>query len=298
LVPGGRGWKQRAVEVTERTLQAPLDLPPGQTLATMVITERVEGWIRAAHDSAVAERRQAAVNRLLSPIDPPDGFESVVAPMQWLLGHAADGIELTQAGYLARALVVEGAERFAWLPDWAKPPRSEVDVFAVGDLREVASSLRLVRKKGRTLTVTSAGKALLADPVGLWRVLASSLGGEDEFAQGLGELVGLCLVDGPAYGNSLSDDVQPMLAELGWQVEGRPLDVNFVRSSIWRPLHWWRTIAVADHRSARWDRETHQEAEPSSEWLTDAGRATVLAYLRERAIRPPEVTATTARPFS
>jgi hypothetical protein len=286
LVAGGRGWKARAAEVTDRELQAPLDLPPGQTLLTMVTTERIERWITTVRDPELTRPRQEVANRLLNPVDPPDGFESVVAPMQWLLGHAADGIEMTQSGYLARAVVVEGAERFSWLPDWHKPPRSEADVFALGDLRDMATQLRLVRKKGRTLTATAAGNAALADPQGLWRRLAGNLGGRDDFGQVLAELLGLCLLEGPSAGDSLAHAVQPMLAALGWQVDGAPLGLNDVRSAVCGPLNRWRTLAVADHRSGRWDPETHQQVETASERLTDAGEATVLAYLRQRATAP------------
>lgn len=284
LVPGGRGWKAHAAAITERALEAPVEMVPGQSWLTLVTTERVDSWLRT-HEPTVQHLRQGVVNRLLSPIDPPTDVGPVVEPMRWLLSHAVDGIALTQSGYLARALVLEGVDRFDWW-EWDKPPRSEADVFQLELLRDAARSSGLVRKRGRTLSATAKAKALIDDPVGLWRLLAGSLGGDDEFDQIVGELVAMSLLDAPARDYSLADTIGPLLDALGWRVDGEPLNRHQVIRAVWDRVHWWRTIGVAEHRESRWDRETHQKVEPSITTLTAAGEATVLAYLRHRATRP------------
>jgi hypothetical protein len=147
-------------------LRAPLDDPGGQTLHTRITTERVETWIGSARVPAHRRWRDQVSWRLLTPIPQPDDPEPVVVPMRWLLDHAIDGIELTQSHYLARTLVVGAVERFGWW-DWEKPPRSEVDVPQLGELRDAAATLRLVRRKGRRLLATTERAAAVRRPGGV-----------------------------------------------------------------------------------------------------------------------------------
>lgn len=41
LIPGAPRWQAKAATITEAVLSRPLDLPPGQTLAGLVTTERI-----------------------------------------------------------------------------------------------------------------------------------------------------------------------------------------------------------------------------------------------------------------
>lgn len=284
LVPGGRGWKAQATAIAERTLEASLDAVPGQSWLTLVTTERVESWLRTS-EPTVQRLRQGMANGLLSPVDPPPDVAAVVEPMRWLVSHAAEGITLTQSGYLARALVLEAVERFDWW-EWDKPPRSEADVFQLELLREAARSSGLVRRRGRTLSATAKAKALLDDPVGLWRLLVGTLGGDDEFDQVVGELVAMALLQAPSEGDSLVELLRPALDGLGWRVDGQPLERRQVVWAVWERVHWWRTLGVAEHRSARWDPATRQRISPATTVLTAAGEVTAFAYLRHRATRP------------
>ncbi|MCB1003829.1 MAG: hypothetical protein KDB35_06550, partial [Acidimicrobiales bacterium] len=284
LVPGGRGWKAQASEIAERTLESPVDTLPGQSWLTLVTTERVESWLRTP-DPTVQRLRQGVVNRLLAPVEPPADVGPVVEPLRWLLSAAVDGITLTQSGYLARALVLEGVERFGWW-EWDKPPRSEADVFQLEMLRDAARALGLVRRRGRTISATARAGALIDDPVGLWRLLAGTLGGDDEFDRVVAELVAMSLLERPAQDDSLALRARPLLDALGWRVDGEPLGHRQVVWAVWERIHWWQTIGVAEHRRARWDRDTHRQVEPATTSLTPAGEATALAYLRSRATRP------------
>lgn len=251
-------------------------------------TERAEQWVDQAR-SVRADRlirwRERAVRRVLGPVDPPDDVADVVRPVAWLLGHAADGIELTQSRYIARAVVVEAAETFGWW-DWDKPPRSEADLFQLGEVREAATERRWVRRKGRTLVITAAGRRVLADPAALWAGLAETMGGRGSFDRALGELMAHRLLDGPATDDELVDAVGPVIASLGWRTESGPLSSDDVRSSVWDRWRWWRILGAVVEEPSVWDRTTHEQLSPRSTSLTPAGEATVLTYLRGRAIGP------------
>ncbi|MGH7747608.1 MAG: hypothetical protein ACREQ5_23040, partial [Candidatus Dormibacteria bacterium] len=114
--------------------------------------------------------------------EPPDNQDDSVTPMRWLLERAAQsgGTELTQNNYLARAIVVEAVEHFGWW-DWEKPPRSEADVHQLSTLRDAANRLRLLRRRGRRLHVTTRGADLLASPKRLWEQAASETEDGEDF---------------------------------------------------------------------------------------------------------------------
>jgi len=285
LVPGGRRWKDTAAAITEQILSERLDLPPGQTLLSLLTTERAETWIRTARAPQLRDWRERAVRRILGPIDPPAEVDDVVAPMRWLLQQAGAGIELTQSGYIAPVLVVEAAERFGWW-DWDKPPRSEADVHQLAELRDVASHLRLVRRKGRTLTATANGRRLVDDPVSLWRALAGSLGGSHAFDRTMGELVGLRLLAGPAIDGALLEAIEPVVTTMGWRTADGSLTRSQITSATWDRWRWWRVLGLLHGETAHWDREAQRRIGHDTTTLTPAGEVTVLAYLRGLAQAP------------
>ena len=104
LVPGAPRWHAKAAAITEAVLSRPLDLPPGQTLAALVTTERIGTWINGARH-----------------------------PVQ----------------------------------------RSEADIHQLSTLRDAANRLRLLRRRGRRLHVTTRGAELLASPERLWDQVAT-----------------------------------------------------------------------------------------------------------------------------
>ena len=283
--PEGRSWKRVAHETTEATLDASLEFPPGQSLLTMIVTERVEIWIDGVREPRVVAWRGAVANRLLSPIDPPDGAEAMVAPMAWVLEQAADGLRLTQSHYLPPAVVREGVERFDWWP-FDRPPRSEADVPQLLDLREVAADLRLVRRTGRNLKLTRSGVAALADPAMLWRRLVDTIGGSSEFEAIVAELLALSLLHGDAIDDELERELASVLAALGWRRTDGEISPRDVGEALWERLRVWVALNVVDHHWSVWDPATQEELEPSRVALTDAGVTTVMAYLRRRALAP------------
>jgi hypothetical protein len=283
LQPGAKGWRQTAGRVCDATLRAPLGDPGGQTLYTRIITERVEIWIDSARVPAHRRWRDRVSRRLLTPIPPPDDPEPVVASLRWLLSHAVDGAELTQSHYLARQLVVEATERFGWW-DWDKPPRSEADVPQLRELRDAAASLRLVHRKGRRLLATTNGRRLRDDPEGLWRELATTLGGRDDYDKTLAELVGLRLLDGVAVDDELTTSIAPIVTEQGWRTSDGPVTQRAIDSAIHHRLYWWRMLGLLQETRAGW--EQLRRVGHDTTQLTTAGTATVLAYLRDRATAP------------
>jgi hypothetical protein len=77
-------------------------------------------------------------------------------------------------------VVVEAVERFGWQP-LPNPPRGEDDVFELWVLRDLARDLGAVRRSGRRLVATRAGRALAGDAAALWRAVAGRLGGGHDF---------------------------------------------------------------------------------------------------------------------
>jgi hypothetical protein len=287
LVPGAPRWQAKATAITEAVLSRPLDLPPGQTLAGLVTTERVGTWIDTTRHPVHQEWRSAVANRLLHPIEPPSDPSDAVAPMRWLLERAAapGGTELTQSNYLARATVVAAVEHFGWW-DWEKPPRSEADVHQLSTLRDAANRLRLLRRRGRRLHLTTRGVELLASPERLWERIATETEDGENFTRMVTELVGLRLLQGRVEQRKLVAEITPILVVQGWSTGGSPITVNHVSSAAYRPLRWWRIFGSLDEVDATWEYGTGRELTPHTVAVTPDGERMALAYLRPRAAGP------------
>ena len=287
LVPGAPRWHAKATSITEAVLSRPLDLPPGQTLAGLVTTERIGTWIDSARHPTHQEWRSAVANRLLHSIEPPSDPCAAVAPMRWLLERAAEpgGTELTQSNYLARATVLAAVELFGWW-DWDKPPHSEADVHQLSTLRDAANRLRLVRRRARRLHLTTRGVELLASPDRLWAQVASAAEDGEDFTRAVTELVGLRLLQGRVEQRELVAEVAPILVAQGWSTGGSPITVNHVSSAVYRPLRWWRLFDTIDEVEATWEYGTARELTPHTVALTPDGTRMVLAFLRSRAAGP------------
>lgn len=191
--------------------------------------------------------------------------------------------QLVRSGYLPPPIVRDGVERFGWW-DWPGQPRSETDVHQFGAFRETAARLRLVSKRGRRLATSRRGVALLADPAGLWRSIAATIGATDEYAALLSELIAHRLLDGPAVDDELAESIRAIVAAQGWRSGGRPVDERQIRMSIHWPLYFWRLFGLLDEIRPPW-RDGHPTGQNVTS-LTAAGRATALEYLRARATAP------------
>jgi hypothetical protein len=174
LRPGSRGWRAAQQAIAQRHLAAARPELDGRTWLEVVVAERVEEWAHSHGQvrRALAEPLSARLRD--GPVEVPAGAAEAVAPLRWLLTRAGEGIALTQKGNLARAVAVEAVERFGWQP-LPNPPRGEDDVFELWVLRDLARDLGAVRRSGRRLVATRAGRTLAGDAEALWRAVAGQL---------------------------------------------------------------------------------------------------------------------------
>ena len=120
-----------------------------------------------------------------------DDASRATAPARWLLDAGVEGVPLTQTHVLARSVVREAAERWPewWDADVHGPPHREADIRVLELLREGLRRLGLVRRRGRRLFSTARGRHLAQDLGALVCVLASDLGGGDEFTEVVADAV-------------------------------------------------------------------------------------------------------------
>jgi hypothetical protein len=279
LRPGSRGWRVAQQAIARRHLTAARVELDGRTWLEVVLDERVEEWARSR-----GQARRALVEPLLArlrggPVEVPAGAAEAVAPLRWLLARAGEGIALTQKGNLARVVVIEAVERFGWQP-LPNPPRGEDDVFELWVLRDLARDLGAVRRGGRRLVATRAGRALAGDAEALWRAVAGRLGGGDDFGAIVTELVLALLLDGgEVLQAELVERVHAAVVGEGWhdRATGRPPDPEAVRRQLADPLRLLGVLGLS-REGGDWRARTVA--------LTGVGRATALEALRVRASGP------------
>jgi hypothetical protein len=162
---------------------------------------------------------------------------AAVARYSWLLARVGDGgITLTSAGYLPPRDVEAAWQAFGLDEEWYGKGNREVHVYPVLHVRETAQRTGLLRKHRGRLLLTKRGKALRADPVGLWWHIAATLRPDDD---SLAAHAGLVMLLGAAAGENLRSDhfeqlVDDVLAELGWpDPHGYPADPTI---PVWRAL--------------------------------------------------------------
>ena len=137
------------------------------------LTAEVVDRLRSARSLSWLRAIDAA--ELDAPVaDEPD-VDVVVAPYRWLLDRVGDGVRLTQAGYLPPAIVTAAMTELGWADDWYGKNNREDVTLPVLELRESAQRFGLVRKYRGQLVPTKIGRAVSADPVGLWWHLANAL---------------------------------------------------------------------------------------------------------------------------
>jgi hypothetical protein len=289
LDPSARGWRRRQLEIARAHLTTPREERLGESLLQGVMTERLAGWIEGGWGQGPPSeaRRQMLrpiTNALVAPMDVPRGVARPLAPVTWLL-RAIDGdgsgIVLTQQQRLPRAVVQAAAEAFPRWPSGDRIPQREGDLPELETLHQLVRSMRMVRRSGRRLTLTSRGREAADDVGSLWRAVASTLTERRDFHAAATELVlGGLLVEPMADADVLEAEVLVVLTECGWHhgANGEPVPHDVMRA-VMRDIE--RTLLVLGAvraKGAQWDRR---------QWrLTDAGRALALAALRARATAP------------
>ena len=281
LEPGATGWKGTQKKLTTAWLTAPNTVFDGNTPLAAVHAERMVTWTMSRSESRRALLEQI-VGRLCDDAGVPDGVEEALAPLIWFLSRADAGIPLTEKHNLGRAFVREAVTRWDW---WDRPgqPVREDDVLSLLHLHEFARSLELVRRRGRKLLATPAGRHCLEDVGELWRQIARYLIAERSFGNAVAELTLVVLVlEGESKKDDIVSTITPMVEEEGW-VTGSdwatPVfvdeqDVSIAVYDLWhkaKPLGLMRDAGDWMNRSFA---------------LTDAGVAAALEALRARATAP------------
>lgn len=279
FVPGARGWKTRQQELVRRHLDIPRAELMGQTLAQMILTERAETWVNLRASGTRRQILAAMANRLLHPAQlPPDAAADPLPQLSWLLGELDAGIALTQTGNLSQKFVQQAADRFGW--DFARPPRTEDDLYDLHQLRQLAQRLRLARRTGRMLTLTATGRRLAADPQRLWRTTAAGLLDGKDFIVFIGELcLALLLGTGPVPGEEIKAMVGRAVGEEGFR-ESRTGELPGEQDTGWAIIHTiglCRALGLLAVGGDWFDRSYE---------LTGVGKATALEALRARATGP------------
>jgi hypothetical protein len=279
LVPGERGWKDHQQELARAHLNTPQAALLGQALAHVILTERAETWVNLRRSETRRQLLAAIANRLLHPAQLPAKTAADPLPqLRWLLGQLDGGITLTQTGNLSQKFVQQSADRFGW--DFSRPPRTEDELFDLHQLRRLTQRLGLARRSGRTLTLTTKGRRLPADPCHLWRVTATGLLGGNDFSVFAGELfLALLLITDSMPGSDITATVQQAAEEEGFRVgrTGEPPSEHDVSWAIHDTSNLCRALGLLTAGS---DCSDHCYG------LTDAGKATAIEALRARATGP------------
>ncbi len=218
----------------------------------------------------------------------PRNAADALAPVQRLLDYAADGIALTQIGYISPAVVRALCDEFGW---WTSPspPRSETDVMQLIVLHKLLRAMRAVRRSGRRLVLTRHGRQLHSDLNELWRAVAESVLATDGFEQAAIEtLLGVLLLRSPQsasapYGDAdidVADEACRLLIQSGWEddvIGGRPR-TDQVRSVLISVVWLLEILGCITGPDLLGDGPTPQ--------LTKVGRAFALTALHLSATAP------------
>jgi hypothetical protein len=282
LVPGRPGWKSRQKELVRAHLHVPQAALHGQTLAQVILTERAETWVNARRSETRRRILAAIASRLSHPAELPAATATdPLPPLGWLLTQLDDGIALTQTGNLSRKFVQQSADRFGW--DFPQPPRTEDELFDLRQLRHFAQALGLARRSGGTLKLTAKGRRLLADPGSLWRAVAASLLGDNDFAVFTGELfLALLLAADSVPDIQIKATVGQAVTEEGFRETrtGEPLDEHQISWAVHETSNRCRVLGLL---------AVGGDWSDSSYGFTGTGQATALAALQARATGPRTV---------
>ncbi len=278
LVPGKRGWKTRQQELVLAHLDTPQAELLGQTLAQVILTERAETWINLRRSETRRRLLASIANRLLRPELPARTAADPLPRLRWLLDQLNEGIAFTQTGNLNQKFVRQSADLFGW--DLPRPPRTEDDLFDLHQLRHLAQRLGLARRSGRMLTLTTKGRRFLTDPGQLWRAVAASVLGGNDFSVFAGELFLALLLDADSVLYSeIKATVGQAVAEEGFRESrtGELPDEHDIGRAIHGTSNLCRALGLLAAGSDWLDQ---------SYGLTSTGRATALQALRARATGP------------
>lgn len=206
-----------------------------------------------------------------------DTAAAMVEPFLWLVRRAgAEGIRLTQAGWLPPTVVSESMHELGWVDRSIGKANREDQTPPIARLRDDATRLGLLRKKNGALLATATGRRYLDDPVGLWWMLADSFLRRARSAaeRDIRTLLALDVATGRANGNAtdIGYDMSGILfglEALGWaNPNGESLTEDTIARPVYEAVDTLKAIGVFEMTG--WRRSA----------VTDGGRAFARAILR------------------
>ncbi len=200
LVPGSKGWKARREELMRAHLTLARPELQGASYLSAIRAERLDHWL-AVHSAGRVwpELLPHLAPLLTEPAQLPLGTADPIAPLRWLLEGLLGGQGLTQTGGLNRAFVQEASAHFpCWDTSRLGVPWDEDELTALRLTHDHAGRMKALRRRGKDLTLSPRGRALLADPEAMWRAAARALLPRQAFRAAVGEVtLALLIVGGP-----------------------------------------------------------------------------------------------------
>jgi len=234
LVPGRRGWKGEREQMVRAHLNLARRDLGGVSWLDTIQAERLEGWLHIHERGRVWPALLADLAPSLShPAEPPPGpAGDPLPPLRWLLERLAGGQALTATGNLNLALVREAASHFGWWDDsLVGPPYWEDDVVLLRCIHDLADRMKALRRRGKALTLSPRGRALLAEPEALWRAASQHLLPLHTFPAAVGEVtLAMLAVAGPMSRPDLRTKAAAAMADHGWRDShtGAPPDARTI----------------------------------------------------------------------
>lgn len=275
---GTRGWRTAQRRVAIDVLTRPRSRPDGGTWLEVVQTERLDIWAKGRSTTRAA-LIEPVLGRLRTPVAAPEDASWALEAARWLLDEAADGIPLTQAGYLPKSLVVAMNDAYGFYDLPGYRPRGEQDVAALTELRELLRKAGLIRRTGRRLLLAPGGRKVREDVPALWDTVTRLLAAGEDFEAAVAEIVLLALAPGrPVDGDLLKKVIVDAVREDGWHRSKSDTGpdsgaVGYVGAHLRHRLQALRLL-VSDRT---WDAPYQ---------LTPTGKAAAVSALRARALRP------------
>ena len=206
-------------------LTTPLPQLAGRSPYDRILDERIGRWVRGPRSTTRTGLLAPLERRLREPAEAGMAApaRALLRPLDWLLTEIAEGLALTAAGYLPPRTVARALDELGWRDELIGPASREVDAYPVLVLREAATRLGLVRRRGARLLCTPSGRAALADGRALWTAVAGGLVGPEHSALAVAWEVVLAVLES---GDSVPEEdvralVQAVVTESGWRAAGR-----------------------------------------------------------------------------
>lgn len=286
LQPGSRGWRDQQAEIAKQALISPRPQLQGGTLYDQILVERIDAWVRGPRSTTRSGLLSPLAPRLFAPVDPGMAApaRALLRPLDWLLTEVGEGLALTAAGYLPPRTVARALDELGWRDELIGPASREVDAYPVLVLRETATRLGLVRRRGSRLVATPSGRAAVADGRALWTEVAAGLIGPEQTALAVAWEIVLAVLE---TGDTVPEEdvrglVQAVVTESGWRTAGRrepsESDTGPLFFAVLRELRW---LELVEETGALLDRQLRARPE-----AVDLFRAALRHRVLHREVLP------------